>query len=46
LHAPWKGDAIAKELEGSGASANKAQTDRNKIRRVLGSQTMQVLKLK
>jgi hypothetical protein len=41
-----KGDAIAKELEGSVAAANKAQNERGKIRRVLGSQTMQVLNLK
>jgi hypothetical protein len=41
-----KGDAIAKQIEGSLAAANQAQSDRNKIRRVLGSQTMQVLELK
>jgi len=41
-----KADAIAKQLEGSVASANKAQADRAKIRRVLGSETMQVLNLK
>jgi len=41
-----KGDAIAKQIEGSVAAANQAQSERNKIRRVLGSQTMQVLELK
>jgi len=41
-----KGDAIAKEVEGSVANANKAQVERSRIRRVLGSQTMQVLTLK
>jgi hypothetical protein len=41
-----KGDAISKEIEGSVANANKAQVERSRIRRVLGSQTMQVLTLK
>ena len=41
-----KGDAIAKATEGSVAAANKAQGDRASIRRILGSQTMQVLNLK
>jgi hypothetical protein len=41
-----KGDAIAKQIEGSVAAASQAQADRAKIRRVLGSQTMQVLDLK
>lgn len=41
-----KGDAIAKQIEGSVAAANQAQSDRAKIRRVLGSSTMQVLDLK
>jgi len=41
-----KGDAIAKQIEGSVASANQATSDRGKIRRVLGSATMQVLELK
>jgi hypothetical protein len=41
-----KGDAIAKEFEGSVAAASQAQADRAKIRRVLGSSTMQVLELK
>jgi hypothetical protein len=41
-----KGDAIAKQIEGSVAAANQAQSDRSKIRRVLGSSTMQVLNLK
>ena len=41
-----KGDAIAKEFEGSVAAASQAQADRAKIRTVLGSATMQVLQLK
>jgi len=41
-----KGDAIAKQFEGSVAAANQAQSDRGKIRRILGSSTMQVLDLK
>ena len=41
-----KGDAIAKEVEGSVAASNQAQADRGKIRHVLGSSTMQVLELK
>jgi hypothetical protein len=41
-----KGDAIAKQIEGSVAASNQGVVDRNKIRRVLGSQTMQVLNLK
>ena len=41
-----KGDAIAKEIEGSVAAASQAQYDRSKIRTVLGSATMQVLELK
>jgi len=41
-----KGDAIAKEVEGSLAAASQAQYDRAKIRTVLGSMTMQVLELK
>jgi hypothetical protein len=41
-----KGDAIAKEVEGSVAAASQAQYDRAKIRTVLGSMTMQVLELK
>ncbi|MGO8854120.1 MAG: hypothetical protein ACLQO1_00185 [Steroidobacteraceae bacterium] len=41
-----KGDAIAKQIEGSVAAANQSQADRAKIRRVLGSSTMQVLDLK
>jgi hypothetical protein len=38
-----KGDEVAKAVEGSIASANKSQSERDKIRRVLGSQTMQQL---
>jgi hypothetical protein len=41
-----KGDEISKQMEGSVAAANQAQTDRAKIRTVLGSQTMQELVLK
>jgi len=41
-----KGDAIAKQIEGSVATSNQNAVDRNKIRRVLGSSTMQVLNLK
>jgi hypothetical protein len=41
-----KGDAIAKQIEGSVAAASQSQVERAKIRRVLGSSTMQVLELK
>ena len=41
-----KNDAIAKQVEGSVEASNQAQFDRAKIRRVLGSSTMQVLELK
>jgi hypothetical protein len=41
-----KGDVISKQVEGSVAAANQSEADRSKIRRVLGSQTMQVAKLK
>ena len=41
-----KGDAIAKQIEGSVTAASQAQADRSKIRRVLGSSTMQTLILK
>jgi len=41
-----KGDAIAKQVEGSIQAANKSQSDRGAIRRVLGSVTMQVAQLK
>jgi hypothetical protein len=41
-----KSDAIAKQIEGSVSASNQAQVDRAKIRRVLGSSTMQVLELK
>jgi hypothetical protein len=41
-----KNDAIAKQVEGSVRAANKAQFERARIRRVLGSSTMQVLELK
>jgi hypothetical protein len=41
-----KGDEIVKAVEGSLSAANQSQSDRDKIRRVLGSQTMQQLILK
>jgi hypothetical protein len=41
-----KADAVAKEVEGSVTAANKSESDRSTIRRVLGSSTMQVLILK
>jgi hypothetical protein len=41
-----KGDAITKAIEGSVAAGNQGAVDRTKIRRVLGSATMQVLNLK
>jgi hypothetical protein len=41
-----KNDEIAKQTEGSVAASNQAQFERAKIRRVLGSTTMQVLDLK
>jgi len=41
-----KADAIVTVMEGSVAAGNQAEYDRAKIRRVLGSSTMQVLDLK
>jgi hypothetical protein len=41
-----KGDAIAKQVEGSVDASNKGLADRGKIRRLLGSWTGQELKLK
>jgi hypothetical protein len=41
-----KGDAIAKEVQGSVAAANQGAVDRGKIRRILGSWTGQQLDLK
>lgn len=41
-----KGDAIAKQVEGSVAASNQAAVDRGKIRRVMGSWTGQQLDLK
>lgn len=41
-----KNDEISKLTEGSVSAANQAQHERAKIRRVLGSETMQVLNLK
>ena len=41
-----KGDAIVKQVEGSVATSNQGVVDRNKIRRLIGSATMQVLNLK
>jgi hypothetical protein len=40
-----KGDAIAKQFEGSVKASNEAQYARSKIRTVLGSSTMRVLNL-
>ena len=41
-----KGDAISKQVEGSVEAANNSEFDRAKIRRVLGSVTMQEARLK
>jgi hypothetical protein len=41
-----KNDAITKQVEGSVAASNKAQGERARMRRVLGSSTMQTLNLK
>lgn len=41
-----KGDAIAKKIEGSVEAANQSEAARSSIRRVLGSQTYQVMDLK
>ena len=41
-----KGDEITKQVEGSVMAANHSMADRDKIRRRLGSTTMQVLNLK
>lgn len=41
-----KSDGITKQVYGSLPAAEKAQVDRGKMRRALGSQTMQVLNLK
>jgi hypothetical protein len=41
-----KSDAIAKQVEGSVAASNQSMADRGSLRRVLGSETMQELKLK
>ncbi len=41
-----KGDAIAKAVDGSVTAAEKGSSDRASIRRILGSETMQVLNLK
>ena len=41
-----KGDAIAKQVQGSVAASNESAVDRGKIRRVLGSWTGQELDLK
>jgi hypothetical protein len=41
-----KGDAIAKQVEGSLSASNQGANERNKIRRVLGSWTGQELLLK
>jgi hypothetical protein len=41
-----KGDEVAKLVEGSATASNQAQFERAKVRRVLGSETMQALQLK
>ena len=41
-----KNDAIFKQIEGSVAASNQGATDRNKIRRIIGSWTGQQLLLK
>jgi hypothetical protein len=41
-----KADAISKQVLGSVAASNQGAVDRSKIRRVLGSTTMQELELK
>jgi hypothetical protein len=41
-----KGDVVAKEVEGSVAASNQSEFDRAKIRRVLGSETIQEAVLK
>jgi hypothetical protein len=41
-----KGDAVSKQIEGSVAAASQADADRGKIRRVLGTETIQSLNLK
>jgi hypothetical protein len=41
-----KADAIAKQVEGSVTAANQSQADRAKIRRLLGSTTLQEIELK
>ena len=41
-----KNDATVKQVEGSVAAANQSEFDRAKLRRILGSSTMQVLDLK
>ena len=39
-------DAVSAQVEGSVEKANQAESDRAKIRTVLGSKTMQVAELK
>jgi hypothetical protein len=41
-----KGDAVSKQIEGSVSAAEKADADRGKIRRVLGTETIQSLNLR
>ena len=41
-----KGDALSKQIEGSVQAANQSEADRAKIRRVLGTQTLQQAILK
>ena len=41
-----RGDEIAKQVQGSVTAANQSMAERDKIRRLIGSSTMQVLNLK
>jgi hypothetical protein len=41
-----KADALSKQFEGSVDAANHSYAERDKIRKIIGSQTMQELKLK
>jgi hypothetical protein len=45
-NATARGDAVLKELNETMVASNQAQASRSAIRRILGSYTMQVLKLK
>ena len=41
-----RGDTISKQVEGSVATANQSMADRGKIRRLIGTETIQALNLK